>query len=105
MRKWTPNSCLKRQNFIPDAKSVISKKPYKGGGTHPLGSLKVKHSSALIFVYRPSSLSYSCVQCNAWDCAYIKKPKSLNNLAFGLPRGRWYAPPKGFSMSNFLLLE
>jgi len=27
MRKWTPNSYLKRQNFIPDAKSVISKKP------------------------------------------------------------------------------
>ena len=22
MRKWTPNSDLKRQNFIPDAKSV-----------------------------------------------------------------------------------
>jgi len=25
--KWTPNSYLKRQNFIPDAKSVTSKKP------------------------------------------------------------------------------
>jgi len=27
VRKWTPNSYLKRQNFISDAKSVISKKP------------------------------------------------------------------------------
>jgi len=25
--KWTPNSFLKRQNFIPDAKSVICGKP------------------------------------------------------------------------------
>jgi len=27
VRKWTPNSYLKRQNSIPDAKSVTSKKP------------------------------------------------------------------------------
>jgi len=27
VRKWTPNSYLKRQNFIPDAKSVTLKKP------------------------------------------------------------------------------
>jgi len=27
VRKWTHNSYLKRQNFIPDAKSVTSKKP------------------------------------------------------------------------------
>jgi len=29
-----PNSYLKRQNFIPDAKSVISKEAY-GGEYHP----------------------------------------------------------------------
>src|SRR6218665_3363767 len=27
VRKWTPTSYLKRQNFIPDAKSVTLKKP------------------------------------------------------------------------------
>jgi len=27
VRKWTPNSYLKRQNVIPDAKSVTLKKP------------------------------------------------------------------------------
>jgi len=27
MRKWTPNSYLKRQNSIPESKSVTSKKP------------------------------------------------------------------------------
>jgi len=32
----------------------------------------------LIFVYRPSSWSYSCVQCTACDCAYIKTKKNLN---------------------------
>ena len=35
VRKWTPNSYLKCQNFIPDAKSVISKRPWGVGGYHP----------------------------------------------------------------------
>ena len=40
MRKWNPNSHVKRKSFIPDEKSVISKN--REGGYHPLGSLKVK---------------------------------------------------------------
>src|SRR6218665_3372625 len=35
VRKWNLNSYLKRQNSIPEAKSVTSKKPY-GVGTTPL---------------------------------------------------------------------
>jgi len=34
VRKWTPNSYLKRQNFIPNAKSVTSKN-LRGVGTTP----------------------------------------------------------------------
>ena len=42
MRKWTPNSYLKRQNFIADAK-VWHQKILRGmGTTAPLGSPKVK---------------------------------------------------------------
>src|SRR6218665_1348818 len=43
-----PNSYLKRQNFIPDAKSVTSKN-LRRVGTTPLGSPKVK--------YRPRTCS------------------------------------------------
>jgi len=36
----------------------------------------VKHRSALVNLrvglYRPSSWSYSCVQCTTCDCAFIK---------------------------------
>jgi len=35
VRKWTPNDYLKRQNFIPDAKTVMSKKPNPNPSPNP----------------------------------------------------------------------
>jgi len=55
VRKWIPNSYVERQNFIPDAKSVISKnlravdrdRPYLSVSRilerYPIGSLKVQN--------------------------------------------------------------
>ena len=63
VRKWTPNDYLKRQNFIPDAKTVMSKKPL-GGGYHPtLGNLKVrpKLKSTMLSILS-SCLSLICRQ-------------------------------------------
>src|SRR6218665_1524150 len=66
LRKWTPNSYLKRQNFIPDAKSVTSKN-LRGGWVSPppLGSPTVKHQTLMRHLkggINPNKMIYHILQ-------------------------------------------